>query len=195
MNRQTICFDGDGVILDFSGPFSRFWNEGLASGRWEGITIDANPKQWRFRENQPFPEEVDRAMTLFFEEHDPLPLLDPNICSILRELGQQYSLELVSAYPSPIKRQENLSMWGISFDVLSCGISDKLEYIRQREAEGIEIVAFFEDGPHYIVDMIEHFKEPHVVWSPRQWNYLSHLYDHSHIRFYQEASEWMTLLK
>lgn len=192
--NKTIYFDVDGVILDFTGPFSKFWNTGLQEKCWIGNVFSDNPDTWAFglRPGIDDETELNKALHEFHQTHDHLPLLHPDIVTIMSELKQQYKIELVTAYPNAQKRLGNLMHHNLPYDVLSCGIIDKAAHIQAREREGDIVVAIFEDAPHHLGRYLPHYSDK--LWAPSHWNYLSHMKDNKRIRFYDSPREWKELL-
>lgn len=180
--------------MDFSGPFAAYWNEGLKQNRWTGNPISSNPETWSFGYRPGIDDmtEMNKALILFQEVHDHLPLMHPDIPFILRELKNKYTIVLVSAYPNEDKRISNLKHHEITYDILSCNVRDKAKYILRKEQEGFPPVAIFEDGPQNIEKLLSHYDGK--IWSPSQWNYLVEMRNDKRIRFYESPHEWISLL-
>jgi len=189
---QTIIFDTDGILLEFSRKFADWFNLHVIEGRWESSLLQGNPETWRFGFTHDEPAPIlEHALQIFIDEHDHLPLLHPDIPSILHQLHDRYHIEIVSAYPHTHKRIANFLHHNMPYDVMACGIHDKVSYIQRRIQEGLEVVAIFEDGPHHIDKMIPIFGGK--LWAPNEWNYLKSYKSSPHIRFYDDPSEWLSL--
>ena len=190
---ETLYYDVDGVLLDFSLAFADYWNEGVKTGIWKGNEIDKNPNTWSFGYQYGIDDmtELNRALEIFHETHDHLQLVDPNIPRILNRLRKRYNIELVSSYPNENKRVQNLLHHKIPYNILSCNVHDKVDHIRKREDNGYKVVAIFEDGPHHLEKLLPYYGGK--IWSPGHWNYLIPMKHHTGIRFYISSCEWMIL--
>lgn len=194
--RRKIIFDVDGVILDFSGPFSVFWNKGLLEGRWEGVRFEANPKTWRMGlEEHDDRSELDRAIAIFYKEHDHLPLLNPMIPEVFRVLrSRDFEIDLVTAYPDEAKRIANLQHHEVPYDNLICDVHDKAAHVKALLSQGATISAVVEDGPHHLQRYLTHFEFPLKIYAPYRWNYLQPLHGHPHIYFYEKETDWFRIM-
>lgn len=190
---KTLYYDVDGVLLDFTGPFVNFWNEGLKQNLWTGNVFSNNPDTWAFglRNGIDDMKELNRVLDIFHKSHDHLPILHPDIAEILSDLKTRHRIELVTAYPDAKKRLDNLLHHELSFDVLSCNVNDKVTHVRKSEQQGNEVVAIFEDGPHHLDKFLPHY--PGKLWAPSQWKYLESYKNDSRIRFYDSPHEWKEL--
>ena len=191
--RNTLYYDVDGVLLDFTMTFGNYWNNGIIEGKWTGHKITENPTTWSFgyRSGIDDMSQLLIALDIFHEEHEHLPLLHPNIPDVLTKLQEKYNIELVTSYPNERKRIENLLHHEIPYDSLVCNVTDKINYIKDRENNGYPVIAIFEDGPHHINDFLPHYNGK--IWSPSHWNYLKPFKHINGIRFYENPEEWMTL--
>ena len=189
MNR-AIFLDVDGVILNFAAPLADYWNEGLKLNKWKGTPISGNPTSWSFGLDPMKDDmsELNRAIDIFHEDHEHLPLMHDNICEVLCELSNNYHIELVSSYPDLNKRIDNLLHHDIPYDKLNCNINDKLGFIQSTNKE---VVAIFEDGPHHIIKYLPHY--PGKIWAPNNWEYLKPFKSDDRIIFYDDPSEWIRL--
>lgn len=189
--KGTLYFDVDGVLLNFSEPFAEFWNKGLDQGLWKGNIIEGNHMTWNFGDVNDM-QDIKGGLDLFHQEHDHLPLMHEDIVSTLHELHIKYRIELITSYPNEKRRIENLARYNIPYDKLSCNVKDKLEYIQNAEAEGVNVVAIFEDGPHHLDMLLP--KYGGKIWTPEYWNYLRPYYEDTRIHFYDSPHEWKKLL-
>ena len=185
---ETIFFDVDGVILDFTGPFSIFWNEGIKNNIWKGINISSNPHTWSFGLDVKDPHFIE-ALKIFHEVHEDLPLLNCEVKEVMDQLHNKFFIELVTSYPHLNKRIKNLLFHNIPYDKLSCDVNDKVSYIQK---SGSKVVAIFEDGPHHIDKYLSYY--PGKIWAPNQWNYLIDYKQNPKIIFYDNPKDWLKLL-
>lgn len=63
---------------------------------------------------------------------------------------------MVTAYPHEQRRIANLLHHKLPYDKLTCGAHDKITHIQNREREGAQVVAIFEDGPHNLDKYLPH---------------------------------------
>lgn len=190
---KTLFYDVDGVLLDFTGPFINYWNESLLESKWKGKQLDKNPETWAFGlyHDKDDMKEINRALAEFHVIHDHLPMMHEDIVSILTELKSKYIIELVSAYPDQKKRIENLAFHNIPYDKLVCNVNNKLDYIRGREHEGVEVIAIFEDAPHHLNSFLPFYFNK--IWAPNYWNYLHPYKNETKIKLYNTPHEWKNL--
>lgn len=188
---ETLYYDVDGVLLDFCGPFADFWNKGAEEKLWKGDNIEKNPLTWNFGLNYDIKDTAE-ALDEFHRIHEHLPVMHEDLPSILDKLKCKYRIELVTAYPNENKRIKNLLHHNLPYDKLTCGVTDKLSYIKECESNGATVVAIFEDGPHHLEAFLPHYANK--IWAPRCWKYLAPYENDSRIRLYETPHEWMTLL-
>jgi len=184
--QKTIYFDIDGIILNFAGPFATFWNN---NGYKQ---ISDNPSDWTFGIDLNN-DNLKNALELFHKIHEHLPLMDPDIPQILKQLQKAYRIELVTSYPHVDKRIENLLFHDIACDKLICDISDKLSYVKGCEDNGSIIIAIFEDSPSHLDKYLPHYSGK--LWAPHYWNYLQDYKQCNGIQFYHSCFEWLKLLE
>ena len=191
--KRTLFFDVDGILLDFSGPFADYWNQGLNDGLWEGGIFERNPSTWNLvaRHDKDDVKVMYEALHKFHENHEHLPLLHDDIALIMTELNTRYNIELVSAYPHESRRMDNLIYHNIPYDKLICNTTDKLSYIKERERQGIHVVAIFEDGPQNLDKLLLYYGNK--IWAPNYWRYLESYKNISDIRMYSSPQEWKEL--
>lgn len=187
---QTLYYDVDGVLLNFSRSFSEHWNEGITQGKWNGPIIHENSDCWYLHGTGPIHEQnaIDRQVEVFHQTHEPLPLMHQDIPLILKELSNQYVIQLVTAYPHLDRRIANLALHDLKYHRITCNVTDKLAHIQAREREGWPVKAIFEDGPHHLEKLLSHYGGK--VWAPRCWNYLRHLHTDPRVRLYDHPMEW-----
>lgn len=193
LNRPTLFYDVDGVLLDFTGPFAEYWNKGVDQGCWVGEPISVNPETWCFGYKPDVDDmtELYRVMYIFHEVHEHLPLMHEEIIQVLEVLKSKYTIELVTAYPNETKRVSNLLYHKLPYDKVVCNVKDKLSYIQDREKDGATVVAIFEDGPHHLDKLLPLYSGR--IWAPNHWNYLDRFKGDSRIKFYDNPWEWMEL--
>lgn len=190
---KTIFFDIDGVLLDFSGPFVEYWNNGLKQNLWKGKELERNNDTWAFGYRAGIDDMTDlnRALKSFHDIHEHLPVIHDDISPILSELKGKYKIHMVTAYPNIIKRIDNLAHHDLPYDSLTCGVKNKLAHIQEKEHEGHEVVAIIEDGPQHLEMLLPHY--PNKLWAPREWNYLNDLKHDTRINFYDSPTEWLKI--
>lgn len=186
--KSTIYFDIDGIILNFNLAFAQFWNEGLKSRKWRGHELIENPSNWDLGIGLNS-AEIDLAINEFYETHDPLPLIDPNIPTVINKLKLTYNIVFVSSYPNREKRIRDLAYHGIEYDELHTNIHDKLSFYIKNQ--NVNVVAIFEDGPHHIRSLLPFYAN--LIWSPVYWNYLQPYHKHHSIIFYKSVDEWLNI--
>lgn len=186
---MSLFFDVDGVILDYSLAFANFWNS-----RWPSRPIDRNPTTWYFGldPNVDDMTQHEAAIRLFHETHGHLDLVHETIAENMRLLSEQYTIEIVTAYPDYHRRVSNLLHHEIPYTHIACDVHDKLGYIAAREAAGVDVVAIFEDGPHHLEKYLPHYSGK--IWAPNMWKYLDSFKSRDGIRWYDAPEDWLSLL-
>lgn len=191
--KETIYYDVDGILLNYTKSFAKYWNEEIENGRQIGSKIDHNPLNWSFTNGKSETEKIaiDNAIDDFHENHDHLPLMHPDIPEILNGMMNKYTIELVSSYPNIYKRLDNLNYHNIPYHRMACNVKNKLKHIQESERKGSKVIAIFEDGPHHIDAIIPHYSGK--VWIPQHWNYLKYLEKEPRIKFYNNPHEWKNI--
>lgn len=191
--KETLYFDVDGVLLDFNAPFIAYWHN--------HYEVELNAEIWTFgyydykfsihEADRLKAARIGQAFDNFNLISDPLPLMHKDIPSILTELKSRYFIELVTGYPDEKKRIADLNHHNILYDKLSCGVHDKLSYIKSCEERGAIVAGIFEDGPNHLEKFSSIYSNR--IWAPRCWSYLKSYENHPDIRLYHSPCEWREL--
>lgn len=96
MIRPCILLDVDGVLLDFTTPFSKWFERYLAAQY--GFSIDANPTLFCFDERLEKPK-LSAMVHNFIATGPTLPMIDPSIPTVLARLRKRFAIHLITAWP------------------------------------------------------------------------------------------------
>lgn len=178
---KTIVVDIDGVILNFTKPFSNWWNR----NNYDARKLPENPHDWQF--DHPDLKLVLKGIEEFAKTHEPYDLMEPKIPEYLTELKKKYIVHLVTAFPERHKefRIANLALHKIPYDKLTFADGHKIDLIKE-----IHPVALVEDSPKNIMDFVEH---GYPVYVPHHWNYTKNL-KHELITFYEKWEDLVDLI-
>lgn len=171
MKKPNLVIDVDGVILNFSSPFSKWYNhEHMKFSAYDQDKFfHENPRVWHFdpRLNE---QDLYHAVDEFMKTNPTLPLLEPTIPSVLEELSKTHEIHIITACPVKWSenRMKNLSHWGIKSDSIQFCESDRKHHF----IDQLEPVAVIEDRPATLKVLIQ---KGHNVIYPSFWNYLDNV--------------------
>lgn len=185
MKKPNLVVDVDGVILNFSRPFSKWYNNvHMQFQRHDDDGVfHENPHVWHF-DARLKESDLHHAVDEFMKTNPVLPLLESNIPTVLDELSETYEVHILTACPVKWSenRMRNLSHWGIKSDSIQFCESDRKHiYIDQ-----LDPIAVIEDRPATLKVL---FNKGHNVIFPSFWNYLNDFPDVLHQQKEEEAEK------
>lgn len=187
---STVILDVDGVLLNLAKPFYHYCRDGVSRGRWQHHPSSPNPEHWDFGITDK--DELNRLFEHFYREHEPLPMMDYSIPSVVEALRARHTVEIVTAYPDYHKRASNLFHHGIFFDGLHCNVNNKAAFISELDHQGRDIVAIVEDSPSHLISLLPRYHGK--LWVPSVWNYVKPLQGTSGLDFYNHPEELLKIL-
>lgn len=170
--RKCLVFDVDGVLLNFAGPFSTWWNR-LFSVQHK-VTFDANPAVWNFDARWP-ERELQPYVDNFIATSPFLPLVSSDIPDHLAALQRRYDIHLVTAWPVKWSsdRIQNLLSHGIYYDTLEFVDPAKATDRKLEAIQLLQPLAVVEDKPKTIAQVAA---AGYNVLAPSQWTYVQNAF-------------------
>jgi hypothetical protein len=171
--KRCIVVDVDGVILNFSRPFSKWFNETRKLVGTNDAIVE-NPTFWGFSEKID-PTIMNAAVDEFMQTDPTLPLIEESVPMTLELLSKTYEIHLLTSCSEKWtdNRLRNLSHFKIKYDSIQfCASENKLKY-----AKLLNPICVIEDKPSTILSMCR--SDIHVIY-PVFWNYCENLEQHLH---------------
>jgi hypothetical protein len=146
MKKVKIVCDVDGVILDFSKSFARFWNS-----KYPDHLISERPKSWRFGLPKEMHTRLHDEVNNFgrTEESGKLEYLFTDIDPYFNYLSEIHDIHIVTACPEEFKENRILNLNYLKYSSLAFKSKNKAKYIIEEVKPFIAI----EDYPENVVKL------------------------------------------
>jgi FMN phosphatase YigB (HAD superfamily) len=159
--KETIIFDVDNVLLDFSKTFSIWLNK--KNTKYPKLSFNPNDYHHGYKNNLEFKNYIAQ----FILEGVMMPPLEKDIPQIIQKLHKKYNIILLTAYPNMAARKANLKKLNIIYDKLVFAYPNvKPSVIKKMKWDPI---AVFEDRPSTIKLLS---KAGFLTFVPYRWNYI-----------------------
>jgi HAD superfamily hydrolase (TIGR01509 family) len=159
--KDTIVFDVDNVLLNFSKTFSEWFN----NKNTNFPQLSSNPDDYHFgyKKNTIFKKYI----TEFIINGVMIQLLEKDIPEIMQQLHKKYNIILLTAYPNLSARRKNLEKLNIPYDQLIFAFPNAKPTVIKKM--NLNPIAVFEDRPSTIRLLI---KAGIPTYVPNYWNYI-----------------------
>ena len=166
--RPVAVIDVDGVLLNFTKGFAKFWNKNYPM---EHI-CPTNPSDWYFDYKGPR-EIINTMIRQYVNTYPMLELMETDVPNVLSKLSKRYHITIVTAYPHEESRKQNLALHNIPYDNLICvDANDKVKTILALDPEFV-----VEDCPEHVEKLSNWPTFDKHIFVPRRWNYTKKLLD------------------
>ncbi len=188
---ETIVFDCDGVITDFTKAFYEWYN---TINKFQEVygPISSNPSNWIF-DFQGDPQIIRTLVQQFINSNPSYKLIFDEMPRVLEQLKKKYRIVIVSHYPNQQHRVTNLHnlgiLPGVHYDNIYCVDTTQLKIqtvLMQNPSY------YVEDAPYLINHFVNNYQIPLLV--PNYYNYTKAIPDHPLITKYDHPLQLLNLL-